>query len=317
MISQINGVSNRLFGSLLLLLTGRVPKIHPNQAFCVPVDYPPPQDRQPRWGQGALVHGALDRRISANRESYSLFLQRMLDYKSQLWEIPVIGDRGSFEPCWFSNGLMPALDAAALYTFIAQLKPARYVEVGSGYSTRFVRRSIDRNSPGTRLISLDPQPRVEIAAICDEVIREPIEEIPLSFFDQLEANDILFYDGTHRCFMNNDVVTMFIDVLPRLKTGALVQIHDIFWPEDYPSNLGGFDPSCPYIGYYNEQYLLAAYLLGGGNGVDILLPNHWIDLNLELKSILDPIWEPFDQRAPSPGMPGIEIWGSSFWMRKT
>jgi len=36
-------------------------------------------------------------------------------------------------------------------------------------------------------------------------------------------------------FQNSDATVFFLDVLPRLKPGVVVHVHDIFWPFDYPS----------------------------------------------------------------------------------
>ena len=48
----------------------------------------------------------------------------------------------------------------------------------------------------------------------------------------------------------------FFEVLPRLKPGVLVHVHDIFWPADYPDdwilNRGQT---------WNEQYVLQAFLM--------------------------------------------------------
>ena len=69
---------------------------------------------------------------------------------------------------------------------MAANRPRLYLEVGSGYSTRFARQAIKDHSPETEILSIDPCPRDEIDAICDEVIRLPVEEVDLELFDRLE-----------------------------------------------------------------------------------------------------------------------------------
>ena len=59
-------------------------------------------------------------------------------------------------------------------------------------------------------------------------------------------------------------------------------MHDIFLPEDYPPQWADR--------YYSEQYLLAAWLLGGGRGCEIVLPSHYIRSVPELDRLCDPIW---------------------------
>jgi hypothetical protein len=198
------------------------------------------------------------------------------------------------------NGWLPGLDSAALYTFLARTDPALYLEVGSGNSTKFARRAIEDHGLRTRLVSIDPQPRAEIDALCDEVVRSPAEEVDLTVYDRLGAGDVLFVDNSHRCLQNSDATVMFLEVLPRLQPGVLVEFHDIVLPEDYPPEwLDRF---------YSEQYLLAAYLLAGGDRLSVELPNHFVSTDAELAAILAPLWD-------DPALAGVERHGGSFWIR--
>ena len=136
--------------------------------------------------------------------------------------------------------------------------------------------------------------------MCDEIIRKPVEEIDIQVFDRLNTNDIVYIDSSHRVFMNSDVTTMFLDVIPRLKQGVLVEIHDVTLPYDYATEWIDM--------YYSEQYLLATYLLAKGNMFDIILPNTFISHDNELSSILAPLWEAKE-------MKNVEKHGCSFWIR--
>ncbi len=66
--------------------------------------------------------------------------------------------------------------------------------------------------------------------------------------------DILFIDSSHVSKTGSDVNFLFFDVLPRLKKGVLIHIHDIFYPFLYPEKwvLGGING--------NEAFLLRAML---------------------------------------------------------
>jgi hypothetical protein len=57
-----------------------------------------------------------------------------------------------------------------LYSFIVDRRPERYVEVGSGHSTRFARRAINDAQTGTRITSIDPAPRAEVEPLCEMCI---------------------------------------------------------------------------------------------------------------------------------------------------
>jgi hypothetical protein len=207
--------------------------------------------------------------------------------------------RSPHEPFWI-NGWMPGLDGVALYGFLASNNPSLYVEVGSGNSTKFARKAIADHKLRTKIISIDRHPRAEIDGICDEVIRQPLEDLDLQIFNRLDAQDILYIDNSHRVFMNSDVMVFFLDVLPGLEPGVLVQIHDINLPYDYPKDW--IDR------YYSEQYMLAAYLLARGNTFDIVLPNTFISRDDELKGIMAPLWRKDE-------MKGVETHGGSFWIQ--
>ena len=93
----------------------------------------------------------------------------------------------------------------------------------------------------------------------------------------------------------------FLEVLPRLAPGVVVQVHDVTLPWDYPTQQAELA--------YSEQYLLAAYLLGGP-AFDILLPNFHVAVTPALHEILAPIWSPLIWS-------GAPINGLSFWMTRT
>ena len=168
--------------------------------------------------------------------------------------IPADADPAELTPFW-NNGWFPPLDAMVLCMLIYANRPRRYVEVGSGNSTKFVRHAIRELGLDTKIISIDPYPRADIDRLCDEVVRQPLEDLDVAFFDDLDTNDILFIDSSHRSFQNSDVTVFFLEILPALQPGMIYGIHDIFLPFDYPES---FVPR-----FYSEQYLLATYLLGG------------------------------------------------------
>jgi hypothetical protein len=255
-----------------------------------------PVHSRPRWGHGQPPHPELYELLAQHREAYAGWLQRLLELRSALRAIPRHTARDASEPTWV-NGYLPALDATALYGLLTFANPQRYFEIGSGHSTKFARRTIRDQQLRTRITSVDPQPRAQIDALADVVVRQPLESLNLSQLADLEAGDILFFDGSHRCFMNSDVTVFFLEVLPRLRSGVRVHIHDVTLPYDYPPD---YVPR-----YYSEQYLLAASLLSRGTRFDVLLPNFFIQQDGTLSTILSPLWQ--DLQLPGGG-------GCSFWM---
>ena len=252
----------------------------------------------PRYGYGKPPHPRLYEIINKNRREYKNTLESFLVFRKYFLKIPIRTSDTSQEPCWI-NGWLPGLDSVAIYSFLCLNNPKRYFEIGSGYSTKFARKAILDHKLQTKIISVDPHPRAEIDSICDTIIRQPLEDVDLKIFDELETGDILYVDGSHRCFMNSDVTVVFLDILPRLKSGIFVEFHDILLPYDYPPEWKER--------YYSEQYLLAVYLLAECNRFNIILPNAFISKDPELSRILDPLWD-------NPKMEKVERHGVSFWI---
>lgn len=210
---------------------------------------------KPRWDPDGLPHRHLRAVLDTERSAYETFVSALEDNAALIHGVahaPDIADPNA--PCW-NNTWFTALDAAALVAFLAWKRPARYIEIGSGTSTCFARHTVEAVGLKTVMTSIDPNPRRHIDRICDRIVRQPLEACDLAMFDELEAGDVLFFDGSHRAFANSDVVVFFFEILPRLKAGVIVHIHDIFIPDDYPTAWNHR--------LYNEQYLLAAMLMCG------------------------------------------------------
>lgn len=201
-------------------------------------------------------------------------------------------------PAWM-NPFFSGLDLAALYMFVARGRPRHYMEIGSGWSTKIVRRAADDGDVPVRVTSIDPAPRAEIDALCERVVRRPVEDLDQAIFDELDADDILFVDNSHRVFTNSDAVVTLLEIVPRLRPGVLVHVHDIFLPYDYPPEWSER--------YYSEQYLVAAMLLAEGPHVRVELPNMFVSADPLLASVLNPLWQGV--------LEGVQRHGGSFWLR--
>jgi hypothetical protein len=170
------------------------------------------------------------------------------------------------------NGLFDGTDALALYCMLRHLCPRHVIEVGSGYSTRLAAQAALANG-STELTCIEPYP--------DEVLRqgypgvtslitERVEDVSLDLFTALGANDVLFIDSSHVIRIGGDVAFLFLEVLPRLHPGVVVQVHDVFLPQQYPREwvVDG-------LRFWNEQYLLQAFL-AFNSGFRVLLANNYL-----------------------------------------
>jgi hypothetical protein len=134
---------------------------------------------------------------------------------------------------YLRNKYYQSVDAEILHSIIRHYQPRTVIEVGSGNSTRITRHAMTLNGCGS-IVSIDPYPRCDIYDLVDEFIQERVENVPLERFTSLQENDILFIDSSHRLWPENDVKFLFEQVLPILRSGVLIHIHDIFSPMDYP-----------------------------------------------------------------------------------
>ena len=246
-----------------------------------------PVEALPRYGYGKPAHPEITRMLAANDEQYGVLLAQFTSLSDGLLGIPLRNDKASPEPCWI-NQWLSGLDTLALYGFVATTRPALLVEVGSGQSTKVARRAINDQGLKTKIVSIDPSPRAEIDNLCDEIVRERLEQCDLSIVDRLQPGDLFFMDGSHRSFMNSDVTVFFLEILPRLKPGVLVHIHDIFLPDDY---LPWWQQQYYPHRYWSEQYLLASSLLAGHGGYEVVLPNHYVSATRRLATVLDKVLE--------------------------
>jgi hypothetical protein len=257
---------------------------------------------KPRYGHGKPAHSLLFDLINKNRSLYKDLLESFLIYIEKIHEIKdSSNETDENSPTW-NNGFLPGLDIVGIYSIIAKYKPKRYIEIGSGNSTKVARKSIIENNLNTEIISIDPFPRANIDHLANKVIREPFENLIDNKFiiESLHENDILFIDNSHRVFPNSDAMICFLELLPLLKKGVIVHIHDIYLPFDYPQFM------CDR--FYNEQYMLAAFIIANPEKFKTILPNYFISEDVELAKIISPMWN-------HPNLINVEKHGGSFWLQ--
>ncbi len=243
-------------------------------------------------------HQQLLQLIGQNKNSYRQLLLQALQLKDIFLSIKEDqANTVAKEPGW-NNQFLPGLDMVVLYTLLSSFNPKRYVEIGSGTSTKIAAKAKAKQGLTYSITCIDPSPRKEIASVADEWLNVSLQQAPLSLFEQLEANDILFFDGSHLLHANSDVQWFFMEVLPKLKRGVIVQVHDIYLPYDYPQNM------CDR--FYAEQYMLATMLLSNPDRYEVIAPNYYISIDEELKQILQPLWKE---------LPAVEQHGGSFWFK--
>jgi len=165
------------------------------------------------------------------------------------------------DPLRFSlgNGGFESGDAEFLYQIIRHLKPQTIIEIGSGHSTKIAYEAVKKNKTVTRAktthICIEPYEMPWLESLNVTVVRKLVEDCDFKLFENLESNDLLFIDSSHIIRPQGDVLTEYLEIIPRLKKGVVVHVHDIFSPRDYLDNWIRKN-----VLFWNEQYLLEALL---------------------------------------------------------
>jgi hypothetical protein len=203
---------------------------------------------------------------------------------------------------YYANPMFPVLDAEFLFGALCRFRPGRVVEVGSGFSS-LVTADVNRRLFGgaIEVTCIDPYPRDFLAGGVEGITRlltSRMEEVGLAVFDQLQAGDVLFIDSSHVAKTGSDVNFLFFEVLPRLRPGVYVHLHDIFLPDEYLK---------PWVldeeRSWNEQYLLHAFLMFNRAWRVIWMAHYMLTRHGEAVSAVFP-------RCPALGT------GGSFWMQR-
>ena len=257
-------------------------------------------DLKPRFGHGLPAHGRLLEIIDKQRDTYQFWLEKINSFAPQLQAIKKLSEeKDPTQPGW-NNAFLPGLDIMSLYAIIAETKPRRYVEVGSGNSTKVAHKAVKDHALSTKITSIDPYPRAEIDSLAHEIVRRPFEAVDTQWLAELEAGDILFIDNSHRMLPNSDVTVFFLETLPALKPGVIVHIHDIYLPYDYPQFM------CDR--FYSEQYGLAIALMANPQRYQPIFPAYFISEDAALSASISNIWN-------HPNTQGVERHGGSFWLK--
>jgi Sulfotransferase family/Methyltransferase domain len=198
-----------------------------------------------------------------------------------------------------NNGLFDGTDATVMYCMVRHFSPHLFVEIGSGWSSRLIAEAALRNKR-TELVCIDPYAdstlRGGLPGLA-KVIPKHVETVGFAPFERLDHGDMLSIDSSHVVRTGNDVRFLYLEVLPRLKPGVIVHVHDIFLPFEYPKHWVVDEQR-----FWNEQYLLQAFLTYNPE-YEVMLCNSF--LGVHFADLL---------RATFPTAPW---WGGgSFWMRR-
>jgi hypothetical protein len=232
----------------------------------LPTHFYSPMPVAPQLSSRLWEHPSTLPGIDMNDSGQLELLNAFSKFRQECDSLPVRKPAGSLQHAFFlENGSYQSIDAEVLYSMVRHFKPRRICEIGSGNSTLLSAQAIaanrkDDSAYTCELTAIEPYPNEVLKAGfpgLTRLVQAPVQDVPFSEFAKLEENDILFIDSSHVLRIGNDVQHEFLEMLPRLKKGVLIHIHDIFLPFEYPAEW-----VMKMNRYWTEQYLLQAFLIG-------------------------------------------------------
>lgn len=151
------------------------------------------------------------------------------------------------------------IEADFLYCFIRHHRPRTIIQVGCGVSTAVCLLAARDEQYSPRIICIEPYPTQFLqdahTSGTIDLVRKKVQDVDVSFFAQLERDDMFFIDSSHTLGPCGEVTRIVGGILPTISAGVFVHFHDIWFPYDY----------CPHVltsdlFFLHETPLLYAFL---------------------------------------------------------
>jgi predicted O-methyltransferase YrrM len=204
----------------------------------------------------------------------------------------------------YANGSYPHGDAIILRAMMFNLKPKKIIEIGSGFSTACMLDAADQAKlSDLHITCIEPYPDRLRSRLRTEdesrvtIYEKPVQEVPVEYFHSLNSGDILFIDSSHVLKTGSDVHYELFHILPALRSGVFIHIHDVPYPFEYNDV---FIKERNYS--WNEAYAVRAFVMHN-NAYEIVL---WSNLlALKYRDVIKNTFPIF-----------LRNTGSSLWLRK-
>ncbi|WP_440224169.1 class I SAM-dependent methyltransferase [Dokdonella sp. MW10] len=231
---------------------------HPNGHFYSPVVNTEEAGRSSSelWPEEPEVLG-----IDFNEEQHRDWLSNLFPKYFREYDYEESGDEENGDGSFFTqNSQFGWLDSRVLFALLRHWKPRRFIEIGSGFSSMLV-MDVNRRFLGGRMhvTCIEPYPRRFLrdnAGALGQLVEKKVQQVDLAVFEDLQAGDVLFIDSSHVAKTGSDVNHIYFNILPRIRRGVKIHIHDTFLPDEYPRQWV-IDENRS----WNEQYLVRALLM--------------------------------------------------------
>jgi predicted O-methyltransferase YrrM len=161
-----------------------------------------------------------------------------------------------------NNSYFKFTDAIILKGMIGVFRSEKIIEVGSGFSSAVMLDMLDEHPElNTQLCFIEPHPDRLNSLISNQdrqktkIYNDNVQKIPLTIFEALNQNDMLFIDSSHVSKTGSDLNYLIFKILPRLKKGVIIHFHDVFYPFEYPLEWVKAGRN------WNEDYLIKSFLM--------------------------------------------------------
>lgn len=177
---------------------------------------------------------------------------------------------------YFDNDFFGYSDGLFLNAMMREFKPKRIVEIGSGFSSALMLDISERFLSGSvNLEFIEPYPEERLMTLIKNnenctITKTFVQNTANATWELLDANDLLFIDSSHVSKFNSDVNYLIFNVFPKLKSGVIIHIHDIFFPFEYPVEWLQQGRS------WSEAYLIRAFLQNN-NDYEIILYSSFLE----------------------------------------
>jgi hypothetical protein len=146
--------------------------------------------------------------VDLNTDKQIEYLKCISTYYS---EMPFGTERKENLRYYLDNEWYAFADGVFLYGMLRHLTPNRLIEVGSGFSSRLILDTLEVFKYSTHCTFIDPNPERLHSLLKNierknlEIKSQPLQEISISLFRELQADDILLVDSTHVLKTGSDV----------------------------------------------------------------------------------------------------------------
>lgn len=155
------------------------------------------------------------------------------------------------------------LDSVVLQAMLRYWKPKRVIEMGSGYSSAIMLDTREREGwIDLELTFIEPFSQEYFFPLLRKEDREviriielPIWDVEDSVFAELDRGDLLFIDSSHVAKIGSDVHHYVFNILPKLRSGVIIHIHDI--QPNFECATSWFNNGW----FWNEGSLIKAFLM--------------------------------------------------------